>query len=76
LTNQVNGQVHADVPNTGFTEGQVVCNIFFTTDCVTIKGGKLPVYLDNGEAKIFVPKGSAFFKEILESEEGFLNLAE
>lgn len=61
LTNNVNGQVHVDVPNTGFNEGQSVCNIFIPTDCVVIKGGKLPVYLNYGEAKIFVPKGSAFF---------------
>ena len=63
LTNQVNGQVHQDVPNTGFAEGQILCNIFYPTDCPDIKNGKLGVYLNNGEAKIFVPKGSAFFKE-------------
>lgn len=61
LTNNVNGQVHQDVPNTGFSEGQTVCNIFFTGDCVVIKNGKLPVYLNYGEAKIFVPKTSSFF---------------
>jgi hypothetical protein len=53
--------VHIDVPNTGFSEGQSVCNIFVGGDCVVIKGGKLPVYLNNGEAKIFVPKTSSFF---------------
>jgi alpha-amylase len=62
LTNVLDGQVHRDVPNTGFNEGQVVCNIFYPTDCVVIKGGVLSVYLNNGEAKIFVPKGSAFFQ--------------
>ncbi|TNV80654.1 hypothetical protein FGO68_gene13906 [Halteria grandinella] len=61
LTNQVNGQVHQDVPNTGFSEGETVCNIFFSGDCVKITGGKLPVYLSNGEAKVFVPKTSSFF---------------
>lgn len=61
LTNQLNGQVHRDVSNSGFNEGQVVCNIFFPTDCVSVKSGKLPIYLDNGETKIFVPKTSTFF---------------
>lgn len=61
VTNNVNGQVHIDVPNTGFNEGQSVCNIFIGGDCVVIKGGKLPVYLNYGEAKIFVPKTSSFF---------------
>jgi len=61
LTNQVNGEVHREVPNSGFNEGQVVCNIFYSTDCVAVKNGNLPVYLENGETKIFVPKGSSFF---------------
>ena len=64
LTNQVNGQVHADVPNTGFTEGEIVCNIFYPTDCLPIKNGYLGVYLNNGEAKIFLPKSSSFFTSL------------
>ena len=63
LTNQVNGSVHADVPNTGFSEGQSVCNIFNSNDCQEIKGGKLAVYLNNGEAKIYVPKGTVLQSE-------------
>lgn len=63
LTNNVNGQVHQDVPNTGFSEGQTVCNIFFPTDCVVVKNGKLPIYLNYGETKIFVPKTSSLFTE-------------
>ena len=61
LTNQVYGQVHVDVPNTGFTEGEQVCNIFFTTDCIKVTNGKLGIYLNNGEVKVFVPKTSSFF---------------
>jgi len=61
LTNNANGQVHVDVPNTGFSEGESVCNIFFAGDCVVVKGGKVPVYLNYGEAKIFIPKTSSFF---------------
>jgi len=30
--------------------------VLFSGDCVTIKGGILPVTLVNGEAKIFVPQ--------------------
>jgi hypothetical protein len=66
----VNGQVHQDVPNSNFNEGQVVCNIFYATDCQTIKGGKLSIYLNYGEAKIFVPRTSSFFKGVhAEAEE-------
>jgi alpha-amylase len=61
LTNQLDGQVHQDVPNTDFAEGESVCNIFFSGDCVKITQGKLPVYLLNGEVKVFVPKSSSFF---------------
>lgn len=61
LTNNVNQQVHVDIPNTGFNEGQQVCNIFYSGDCVKIANGKLPVYLLNGEVKVFVPKTSSFF---------------
>jgi hypothetical protein len=61
------------VPNTGFNEGQVVCNIFYPTDCPVIKGGKLGVYLNYGEVKIFVPKTSSLFKEIHpEADQAFL----
>jgi alpha-amylase len=66
LTNQINGETHREVPNSGFREGQTVCNIFYATDCVVIKNGNLPVYLENGEVKIFVPKGSAFFTQEVE----------
>lgn len=72
LTNRLNQQVHADVPNTGFNEGQTLCNIFYPTDCVKIVGGKLPVYLSNGEAKIFVPASSSFFQSAPKSAEQHL----
>lgn len=36
LTNVVSGEVHRDIPNTGFSEGQEVCNIFYPTDCTKI----------------------------------------
>lgn len=61
VTNRVNMQVKANVPNTGFSEGQNVCNIFFSGDCVRISGGKLSVYLNNGEVKIYLPSSSSFF---------------
>lgn len=61
LTNRVDMQVQVNVPNTGFYEGQNVCNIFYSDDCVRISGGKLPVYLINGEVKVFVPSSSSFF---------------
>jgi len=54
LTNQVTDQVR-QLTYTPYTEGQKVCNIFYSTDCVTVTNGKLQVYLVAGEVKIFVP---------------------
>eukprot|EP00755_Sulcionema_specki_P024869 Sspe_Gene.15400::Locus_5356_Transcript_1_1_Confidence_1.000_Length_1450::g.15400::m.15400/K01176/AMY, amyA, malS; alpha-amylase len=56
LTNQVSSQ-NRDITYLPFSEGTTVCNVFYpTTDCQTVSGGKLSVYLENGEAKIYVPK--------------------
>ena len=32
----------------------VLCS-FYPTDCVVVQNGAFPVYLDNGESKIFYP---------------------
>lgn len=69
LTNNVNGEVHRDVPNTGFTEGQAVCNVFYPTDCIKVTGGLLHVYLENGETKVFIPQNSAYFSNSAEELE-------
>jgi len=67
LTNRVSGAYTADIPNTGFNDGQVLCNIFFSGDCITIKNGKLGLYLGNGEVKIMIPKESSYFQSSLQS---------
>lgn len=51
-----------NVPNVGYSEGTVLCNIFNSGDCVTIYGNTLPLVLNNGEVKIYVSKTSSFFK--------------
>lgn len=62
-TNSHNDQ-SIEVPNTAFSNGEQVCNIFYpTTDCQTVQDGKVNVYLKNGEPKIYIPKSSAFFGE-------------
>jgi len=38
-----------------YAEGAKVCNIFWAGDCATVKNGKLPIYLNNGEVKFFAP---------------------
>jgi alpha-amylase len=59
LTNK-HDSVSVSVPNVPFKDGTTVCNIFFPdTDCQTIQGGKINIYLLNGESKVYVPKGSA-----------------
>lgn len=40
-----------------YSEGQVVCNIFYPNDdCVQIQNGQLEIVLVNGESKVFYPK--------------------
>ena len=64
------------MPNTAFTDGQQVCNIFHpTTDCQTVTGGKVNIQLKNGEAKIYIPKTSSFFIDLVgENSNGRFNL--
>jgi len=56
LTNQVSGTVTKSISYHPFSNGQVICNIFFPdSDCITVNGA-FNVYLLNGEVKIYVPK--------------------
>jgi len=61
LTNTPN-TINRSVTYHPFGEGQTVCNIFFPSDCIAVKGGVLPITLLGGEAKIFVPKTGAYFQ--------------
>ena len=36
-----------------YNVGDVVCNVFFTGDCVTVTAQGVPVYLNNGEVKFY-----------------------
>jgi alpha-amylase len=56
LTNQVSGGVQKFISYHPFSNGQVICNIFYPdTDCITVSNG-FNVYLKDGEVKIYVPK--------------------
>lgn len=59
LTNK-NDQVNiqSQVP---WNEGTQVCNIFNTSDCQNVQGGKINISLNNGEQKIFIPSSSSHF---------------
>ncbi len=61
-------QVSRKVTYQPFAEGQTVCNIFYSSDCLTVSGGALQIALNNGESKIYVVKGSS----TQESENAFL----
>ena len=39
-----------------YSVGDVVCNVFYATDCVTVTTQGVPVYLNNGECKLYQPK--------------------
>lgn len=56
LTNKVSQSVSKFISYHPFSNGEVICNIFYpTSDCITVNGG-FNVYLLNGEVKIYVPK--------------------
>lgn len=38
-----------------YSVGTRICNLFYPTDCVTVTASGFPVYLNNGESKVFVP---------------------
>lgn len=42
-----------------YKEGDVLCNLFYDTDCVTVFDHSFYIYLNNGETKIFQLKSSA-----------------
>lgn len=64
-TTNSNNQVQVKVPNSGFTDGTKVCNIFYPdSDCQTVSGGNVDVTLNNGESKIYVPSSSLEEKPI------------
>lgn len=41
-----------------YNVGDVVCNVFYTGDCVTVTSSGVPVYLDAGEVKLYQLKSS------------------
>lgn len=55
ITNKVSGGVQKTISYHPFTNGEVICNIFFLTDCITVSGS-FSVYLLNGEVKIYTTK--------------------
>ena len=71
LTNSGSTQ-QRQVTYTPFSEGTVVCNIFYpTTDCQSVTNQGVNVYLLNGESKIYVPQ-SKLASSLFETPEVFL----
>lgn len=55
-TNRIYSTVTRNISYHPFSNGEVICNVFFpTSDCITVNG-QFQVWLLNGEAKIYVPK--------------------
>lgn len=54
MSNSYSSTEDRSVGNSGFNEGETVCNIFDDSDCVSIQGGKLNLRLTNGEPKVYV----------------------
>ena len=56
VTNNDQGQQHRDVSYHPYQPGQKICNQLVAGDCVVVTAdNKLPVFLNNGETKVFVP---------------------
>lgn len=54
LTNSYNTQ-SVSITYHPYPNNQRLCNIFASTDCVTVANGAFPLVLSNGETKIFAP---------------------
>lgn len=46
-----------------YHDGEVLCNLFSSSDCVTVSGGAFQVSLNQGEVKIYIPKSSQELRE-------------
>jgi len=59
ITNQA---ANLEIPITyhPYADGTTLCNAFWPTDCVTVSDGAFPVYLNDGETKIFMPQSSLY----------------
>ncbi|KAL0220164.1 hypothetical protein RCL1_000019 [Eukaryota sp. TZLM3-RCL] len=44
------------IDGNNYEDGQVLCNLFYENDCVAVRNNKIPLYLNNGEVKIFIPQ--------------------
>jgi len=51
--------IHYTVSYHPYKVGDVICNIFYAADCVTVTTEGVPVYLDQGEVKLYKPKASS-----------------
>jgi alpha-amylase len=64
-TNNDQGQQHRDISYHPYKPGQKLCNQLYTGDCVFVTAdNKVPIYLNNGEVKVFVPATSETGEEI------------
>ena len=60
VTNNDQGSQHRDISYHPYKPGQKLCNQFYEGDCVVVTAdNKVPVTLNNGEAKFYLPVASA-----------------
>jgi len=57
LTNGGSGQsqIIRNITYHPYSNGQKLCNLMYTSDCVVVQNGQFPVYLNKGEFKVFHP---------------------
>jgi len=58
FTNTQGTQQARNITYQPYSDGTVLCNLFYATDCVQVENGQFPVYLNNGEVKILSPQSS------------------
>ena len=62
LTNSSDKQ-SIKMPYTPYNVGDEICNIFWPEDCQVVTSTGIQASLENGEAKIFVKKDSAYWSD-------------
>ena len=69
VTNSENNQ-DIDMPYLPYEDGTNICNVLGgESDCKIVTGGRINAHVEGGESKIYLPKTSSYFDDVIEPTE-------
>ena len=69
VTNSENNQ-DIDMPYLPYEDGTNICNVLgYASDCKVVTGGRINAHVEGGESKIYLPKTSSYFDDVIEQTE-------